>query len=161
MRQIGRTELKVKLHNLSPRLREDDGGIYVYERIRVNGCYYNPASPARRQSGELYCVKDYNREPIIDAMQKSRLSPLRGTEQLGVAEERISGYTPSVNKEAHNQYNFSVGDTTALLRRMQSDIAWETGLPGIHRCTTTVWTIGDVSTGSRYNYPTNWGINKK
>ena len=40
-----------------------------------NGHDYHKASPAIRQSGELYCVKDFNRGPIADATQTPTESP--------------------------------------------------------------------------------------
>ena len=110
---------------------------------------------------------------------KSRQSPLRGTEQFGVAvagarARAISGlmynhqrarahttitiYHKTSETRCRKLQKMTTSlsrETTALLRRMQFDIAWETGQSRIHRCTTMVWNMSEVSKGRRCSYPYN------
>ena len=61
--------------------------------LNMLGCQMEWSSPstqvslARRQSEELYCIRECNREHLLDATQKLAGSP-KGTEQLGVAATR-------------------------------------------------------------------------
>ena len=60
--------------------------------------------------------------------RNSRLSPLRGTEQLGVAEKRINGYIiRELEANNYNNLHLAVKRTIALFRRARLDPAWETG----------------------------------
>ena len=88
----------------------------------TTGNSYHRFSPARRQSGELYCVKNHTRRNIVDTEQKLTGS-LRGTEQLGVAMRRKENIVSTNRKQKTNNTtttNWGLDrqhDTIAQVRR--------------------------------------------
>lgn len=78
-----------------------------YNKIIIGNPYYR-VSPARRQSGELHCAKDYTRRNMMGAEQKL-IGSLRGTEQFGVAVRRKENIASGSRRQTTTTTTITIG----------------------------------------------------